>query len=142
MAIFVSSRVHRSAGATHAFAQGQNGILTGTVVDADGVVPGATVIATDPGTGLDSLSVVQRTGHFSPSLAAPGRYSVKVEMEGFRQITMNDVLLLSGETRDLGKLVLEVGTLTEAVTVTAEVTPVQYDEPARSREASRAISSR
>ena len=45
-------------------------------------------------------------------------------MEGFRQITLNEVMVISGETRDLGRLVLEVGTLAEAVTVTAEVTPV------------------
>ena len=45
-------------------------------------------------------------------------------MEGFRQITLNEVMIISGETRDLGRLVLEVGTLAEAVTVTAEVTPV------------------
>ena len=35
-----------------AFAQGQNGTLTGIVADGDGIVPGATVTATDPTTGL------------------------------------------------------------------------------------------
>ena len=40
-----------------------------------------------------------------------GRYSIRVEMPGFRQINLSDVLLLSGETRDLGRLLLEVGTL-------------------------------
>ena len=45
-------------------------------------------------------------------------------MQGFRQITLNEVMVISGETRDLGRLVLEVGTLAEAVTVTADVTPV------------------
>jgi hypothetical protein len=35
------------------------------------------------------------------------------------------VLLLSGESRDLGTLKLEIGTLTELLTVTADVTPVQ-----------------
>ncbi len=111
------------ARATQAFAQGQNGILTGIVVDGGGVVPGAMVVATDPGTAQTRSAVSDDRGIFRVLSLPAGRYSVKVEMPGFRQVTL-DVLLLSGETRDLGRLLLEVGTLAEAVTVTAEVTPV------------------
>src|SRR5688572_27223977 len=107
-----------------AFAQGQNGILTGIVADGDGVVPGATVTATDPTTGLVRTAVSNDRGIFRVLSVPAGRYAVKIEMEGFRQITLNEVMVISGETRDLGRLVLEVGTLAEAVTVTAEVTPV------------------
>ncbi len=114
------------AGAAAAFAQGQgNGMFTGTVGDNDGVVPGATVTATDPATGLIRSIQSNEQGIFRLLSLPPGRYSLRVEMEGFKQITLSDVLLLSGETRDLGKLMLEVGVLSEAVTVTAEVTPVQ-----------------
>ncbi len=102
-------------GATHAFAQGQNGILTGTVTDDGGVVPGAMVVATDPAHGPHSLGGVRTIRASSASCSLPaGRYGVRVEMAGFRQITLSDVMLLSGETRDLGRLVLEVGTLAEA----------------------------
>ena len=48
-----------------------------------------------------------------------------MELEGFKQITIPDVPLYTGETRDLGKLALQVGVRTEVITVTAEVTPVQ-----------------
>ena len=112
------------AGATQAFAQGQNGILTGLVVDGDGVVPGATVVATNPGTALTRTVVSDERGVFRVLSLPAGRYAVRVEMPGFRQINLSDILLLSGETRDLGRLLLEVGTLAEAVTVSAEVTPV------------------
>jgi Carboxypeptidase regulatory-like domain len=112
------------AGAANAFAQGQNGIITGTVTDNDGVIPGATVTATDPATGLERSAISNEQGIFRILSLPPGRYALRVAMEGFRQITLNDVLVVSGETRDLGKLALEVGTLAEAVTVTAEVTPV------------------
>ena len=47
-----------------AFAQGQNGVLTGTVADGDGVVPGATVTATDPTTGLVRTAVSNDRGIF------------------------------------------------------------------------------
>ena len=105
-------------------AQGQSGIITGTVSDSDGVIPGATVTATDPTTGLVRSAVSNDQGIFRILSLPPGRYALRVAMEGFRQITLDDVLVVSGETRDLGKLALEVGTLAEAVTVTAEVTPV------------------
>ena len=111
------------AGATHVFAQGQNGILTGTVTDAGGVVPGATVVATDPARPT-SLGGVERPGYFPHPVSAAGRYSVQRRNGRLQADHANDVTLLSGETRDLGRLVLEVGTLAEAVTVTAEVTPV------------------
>src|SRR5438093_1087250 len=39
-------------------------------------------------------------------------------MEGFKRITL-DVMVLSGETRDLGKLSLQVGTLSEAIVTEA-----------------------
>jgi hypothetical protein len=112
------------ATASGAFAQGQNGILTGIIADSGGVIPGATVTAADPTTGLIRSAVSNDQGIFRILSLPPARYTLRVAMEGFRQITLNDVMVISGETRDLGRLVLEVGTLAEAVTVSAEVTPV------------------
>src|SRR2546425_1721496 len=114
------------AGAGTAFAQGQgNGILTATVVDNAGVVPGATVTATDAATGLIRSAPSNDQGVFRLLSLPPGKYSLRVEMIGFKQITLDDIVLLSGETRDLGRLVLSIGVLSESVSVTAEVTPVQ-----------------
>ena len=113
-----------AAGATSAAAQGQNATLTGTVTDNAGIIPGATVVATDPATGLTRSAESNEQGVFRVLSLPAGRYAVRIEMAGFRQINLNDIQLVSGETRDLGRLVLEVGTLAEAVTVSAEVTPV------------------
>src|SRR5205823_2481733 len=65
---------------------------------------------------------------------APGLYNVKVEMSGFKPVTMNQVQLTAGEIRDVGKLTLQVGGQTETVTVTAAVTPVQVETSARKGE--------
>src|SRR4030095_15094443 len=114
------------AGAIPALAQGQgNAVLTGTVLDPDGVVPGATVTATDPATSITRSAVSNEQGTFRLLALPPGRYTISVEMEGFKKITIPDVALYSGETRDLGKLTLQVGVRSENITVTAEVTPVQ-----------------
>ena len=114
------------AGADRALAQGQStGVLTGTVTDGDGVIPGATITAVDADTSVTRTAVSNERGVFRLLSVPPGRYTIRVELEGFKQITIPDVPLYTGETRDLGKLALQVGVRTEAITVTAEVTPVQ-----------------
>jgi hypothetical protein len=112
------------AGVATAFAQG-NGVITGTVVDKDGVVPGATISATDTATGVVRKAVSDDRGVFRLLSVPPGRYHIKIEVEGFKTITVDDFPLLHGESRDLGKLTMSVGALSESLTVTAEVTPVQ-----------------
>src|SRR5580765_1558034 len=118
------------ASATAAFAQGQgNAVITGTVNDNTGVVPGATITATATATGLVRTAVSDDHGVFRLISLPPAKYSIKVEMQGFKQIS-TDVTLLTGETRELGKLMLEVGGRAETINVTAEVTPVQTSSSA------------
>src|SRR5262245_53702380 len=100
-------------------------LFRSTVIDKDGVVPGATITATDPATGVSRTAISDDRGVFRVLSVPPGRYNIKIELEGFKTITINDFPLLLGESRDLGKLTMSVGALTESLTVTAEVTPVQ-----------------
>ena len=66
------------AGAPSAFAQGQNAILTGTIGDNDGVIPGATVTVTDPATGLTRTAESNDRGVFRILALPAGRYTVRV----------------------------------------------------------------
>src|SRR4026208_2168561 len=105
--------------ASPALAQGQgNAVTTGTVQDSDGVVPGATVTATDSATSISRTAVSNEQGIFRLLSGPPGRYTLRIEFEGSKQITIPDVALYSGETRDLGKLTLQVGVRSENITVT------------------------
>jgi hypothetical protein len=120
------------AGAPSAFAQQTGGgTLTGTVVDKDGVVPGASVTVTADETNLSRTSPSNEVGLFRFAALPPGKYTVKVEMSGFRTITVNDIALLSGEVRDVGTVTMQVGGQAETVNVTADVTPVQVATSAR-----------
>jgi outer membrane receptor protein involved in Fe transport len=119
-------------GASPALAQGTTGTLTGTVVDASGsAVPGATVTATEAATTAVRTVVSNENGLFRIAGLDPGRYTVKVELTSFKPISIADVALSAAEVRDLGKVKLEVGALTETLTVTSEVTPVQVADSAR-----------
>src|SRR5262245_1224868 len=106
------------AGAVPAFAQGGqgNGTLTGTVVDNVGVVPGASVTVTYVDTNVSRSTTTNEQGEFRMAGLQPGRYTAKIEMDGFKPINMPAFNLLGGETRPLGKLTLTAGGVSESVT--------------------------
>ena len=118
--------------AATALAQGGTGILTGTVVDSSGAaIPGATVNAKDEATGSVRTVVSNESGVFRMAALNPGRYALSVELASFRTLNVGEINLLTSETRDLGKLTMEVGAVSEIVSVTSEVTPVQVADSSR-----------
>jgi hypothetical protein len=115
-----------------AFAQQQTGTLTGTAVDdSGGVLPGATASATELATTVVRTAVANEQGVFRMAALPPGRYTVKLELAGFAPVTVTDIALGGNEVRELGRLTMRVGAQTEALTVTAETTPVQVASSAR-----------
>jgi Carboxypeptidase regulatory-like domain len=103
-----------------AVAQIGGGAMAGNVIDQAGAaVPGATVTITAVGTNLSRTTVTGREGIYVFTGLAPGAYRVRVELGGFRPLTREGVRLATGETVRLS-LQLELGALTEAVTVTAD----------------------
>src|SRR5687768_18487650 len=73
------------AGADRALAQGQTGVVTGTVTDGDGVIPGVTVTAIDADTSVTRTAVSNEQGVFRLLSMPSGRYTIRVEIEGFKQ---------------------------------------------------------
>jgi hypothetical protein len=119
-------------GVASAAAQQQTGTLTGTIVDGTGaVVPGVSVAATEVATGVVRSAVSDAQGVFRMAALPPGAYTVKVELSGFSPVSMVDINLQTSEVRELGKLVMQVGSQSDAITVTAEPTPVQTATSAR-----------
>ena len=118
--------------AAAAFAQSATGTITGTVVDGTGAaLPGATVNVTEAATGTVRTATTDAAGLFRFAALNPGRYSLAVELASFRTLNVADIALLSTEVRDLGKLGLQIGGVTETVTITSEVTPVQVADSSR-----------
>jgi len=106
------------AGAT--FAQ-NNGSLEGTVKDSKGgVIPGAAVTASEPSLGVHQTSQTNGVGFFAFSELPPGTYSVTVEDQGFKKETKNNVVVPTASRINVGDIVLEVGSVSETVTVEAD----------------------
>src|SRR5215218_311736 len=118
--------------AASALAQSATGTISGTVVDGTGAaLPGATVNVTEAATGAVRTVTTDEAGLFRFAGLNPGRYSLAVELASFRTLNVADINLLSTEVRDLGKLGLQIGGVTETVTITSEITPVQVADSSR-----------
>ena len=102
-----------------AVAQDVTGSVRGTVVDSTGaVVPGATVTAKSQDKGDERSVTSDSSGNFLITKLTPGKYTLSVEMQGFKKTAMTDFNLSLGES-SIGNMVLEAGAPTETVTVTA-----------------------
>src|SRR5690349_19529242 len=102
------------------------GVVSGTVVDTTGqIVPGATVTLTNEGTASVRTAASDERGEFAFRALTPGSYTVKVELAGFRTIEQRNNVLNASSRLDLGRLTLDVGALTEIVSVAASGTFVE-----------------
>lgn len=100
--------------------------IIGTVADPGGaVIPGASVALRNEGTSVESKTVSDGSGLFRFVNLNVGSYSVSVQSKGFKTRVETGIALGSSETRDLGRLLLTVGDVSEQISVTAETTPVQ-----------------
>ena len=98
-------------------------ILQGTVKDQKGdVVPGAKVTARNLGTSLERSTQTDSEGNYQLAALPVGNYSVDVEMQGFKRQQVSNLTIEVGRTV-INNFSLEVGTLEQNVTVTAD-TPV------------------
>ncbi len=118
--------------AVQGFAQSITGSLNGRVVDQQGsVVPGAKVSATEPTKKLTVSTNTTDLGDFSIAGLEPGTYTVNVEASGFKKLTRPNVALDASDKIALGDLVVQIGSLTETVEVSATATTLQTESVER-----------
>ena len=102
-----------------ATAQETRGTISGTVKDAQGVIPGAPVKITNVETGVVQPVITNSSGYFEAPLLRAGTYEVSVEMTGFKTLRRAGITLAGGQQMTL-QFELEIGTLAETITVTGE----------------------
>lgn len=107
------------AGAPAALAQSFQGGLRGAVKDAQGVIPGATVTLTNEATGVTRDTVTNDSGEYSFPALDPGNYTIKASVTGFKGFERKGIRI-STQTFVTLDVTLEVGTLEETITVTAD----------------------
>ena len=105
---------------TSLFAQrSDRATISGVVTDNQGAaVPGATVTIKNEDTGVESVLVTNSSGAYTGPPLVLGRYSVTVDLTGFKKMVSSGILLQGGDAirHDIA---LQVGDLTESVEVRA-----------------------
>jgi hypothetical protein len=112
-------------GIPSAFAQ--TGSIQGIVTDgAGGTVPNAKITALDQDKNVVSRAGTTNTlGAFYLTPLLPGHYTVRVEGAGFKTFESKDLTLDQNQVMDLGVMTLQIGQLTDSISVESQVPLVE-----------------
>src|SRR5215510_2374386 len=115
-----------------ASAQGLTGQISGTLNDPNGgVVPGAKVEVINQETTQARTVTSDSEGNFVVTQLLPGTYSIAVTAAGFKKFEKRNIPLTANERVDVHRLGLEVGDVSQTVTVTAEQAFVKTESAER-----------
>jgi hypothetical protein len=100
--------------------QAINGSIEGTVKDPSGaLLPGVTVTLLNVDTGAERVVATNSTGVFRAPLLPLGTFKVTAALQGFKSYAQTGIEVRAGSSIVLN-LTMEVGTLSEVVSVTAD----------------------
>lgn len=98
---FICSLFLALAATAIAVGQTTTGRLEGAVSGPDGLLPGATVTATDNQTGRQKTTTTNAEGNFVFPQLEFGTYSVTITADGFKQYVANEVKIDVGRSYTL-----------------------------------------
>src|SRR5262245_56264003 len=120
------------AATSPAAAQRTNGDISGTVMDTTGaVLPGVTVTAVCTETNLTRTAVTDAQGGYSVPELAPCVYRVTAELTGFKTVAREAPVTANAVAKTDFRL--EVGTVSETVTVEGVSPLVEYSDKLNNR---------
>src|SRR5512143_3266148 len=114
-------------------AQTTSASIFGQVKDAQGgVLPGATVTLTSRTQANTMTATTDAEGRFVFAIVRPDLYALKISMTGFKTLERTNVQVNANDKFSAGIMTLEVGAITEEVSVTGRVTELQAQSGERS----------
>ena len=106
-------------------AQNTSCSLAGTIQDSAGaVVPNAKVTLTGQENGFVRTVVTTREGFFSFPDLTPATFTIAIEAPGFKVYRETGILINADEHRSMGQVKLQIGQVSESVTVAADAVTV------------------
>jgi hypothetical protein len=115
------------------WSQGLTGQLSGTIVDSSGAtVAGVDVEIANIQTGQKRQTKTNAEGRFVFTELLPGAFDLTANASGFKKYERKDIVLSATERVTLPQITLQVGAISEVVSVTAEAARVQTESAERS----------
>jgi len=106
-------------------AQTVQGVVTGTIFDSTGAsIPGAGVVLTNVGTGINQETKANTSGEYRFSLVPPGAYKLDVKAAGFTEKQITDIKVDASETVPVN-VTLAVASASTTIDVEAAAALVQ-----------------
>ncbi len=116
-----------------AMAQSLAGTIGGTIVDSNGLpVPGADAKLTSAETGAERSLVSDEQGVFQFPALIPGTYNLEIEMTSFKKVVKDGLVLTANQRLDTGAIELQLGEMTDVVTVSGRIETVKTKSAERS----------
>ena len=120
-------------GVTSLGAQSTSASVSGAVLDAQGgVLPGVTVTLTSRTQGQSMSTATDGDGRFVFPIVRPDTYTLQFSLEGFKSLERTNVVVSANDRLSTGNVMLEVGQMTEEITVTSRVSELQTTSGERS----------
>jgi hypothetical protein len=102
------------------------GSIVGSIVDSSGLpTPAAEISVVYTATGATRTARSDERGDFVLGSLQPGEYQLSIVAKGFKTLQRQKLVLSANETLPLGKIQLEVGAVTETITVSGQAATVQ-----------------
>ena len=109
-------------------AQSERGSITGVVQDTTkAAIPGVSVKVINTATNATTDVVSSESGAYSAANLPPGTYRVEASLTGFRSANVDGIRLTAGATVRVD-LIMNLGAISESVTVVARNTFVQTED--------------
>src|SRR4051794_1701481 len=114
-------------------AQTTSASVTGTVQDSQGgALPGVAVVLTSRTQGNTATATTDAEGRFVFAIVRPDTYTLTAELQGFKKLERTNLVVNANDRLSAGILALEVGAMTEEVTVSTRVSELQTTSGERS----------
>ncbi len=105
--------------------------ITGQITDPTGAaLPGVTVKATRAGANVSTEAITNDEGYYTLPYLVPGTYTVEASLPGFQTLKREGIVLLVADKLNL-PLELQVGLVTEKITVVGEQELIQTETASR-----------
>jgi len=116
-----------------AYSQEVRASLSGIVSDGSSApIVGAEVVAINTSTNATQTAATSSSGNYVLPFLAPGKYTLTVQLTGFKKFVRENITL-QAQDRARVDIVLELGDITQSVTVSSDVSLLETESASRSQ---------